>query len=70
MVIMATVSHLFCTCLPVSYSSFSPLSVSRQPDNSTSDLSGSVLYAGPIDPAQWVGLRKTDGKLLDYLRVN
>ncbi|XP_029978832.1 piezo-type mechanosensitive ion channel component 2-like isoform X2 [Sphaeramia orbicularis] len=40
------------------------------PGNSSIDLSGSVLYSGPVDPAQWVGLRKTDGKLLDYLRYN
>uniref|UniRef100_A0A667X2Y4 Piezo TM25-28 domain-containing protein n=1 Tax=Myripristis murdjan TaxID=586833 RepID=A0A667X2Y4_9TELE len=40
------------------------------PGNSSSDLSGSVLYSGPVDPAQWVGLHKTDGKLLDYLRYN
>lgn len=49
---------------PVSY-----LSVSLQPSNASSNLSGSYLYAGSIDPAQWVGLRKTEGKLLDYLRV-
>lgn len=41
-----------------------------QPENSTIDLSPSLLYAGPIDPAQWVGLWKTNGKLLDYLRVS
>ncbi|XP_068604378.1 piezo-type mechanosensitive ion channel component 2-like [Brachionichthys hirsutus] len=40
------------------------------PGNSSTDLSLSVLYSGPVDPAQWVGLRKTDGKLLDYLRHN
>ncbi|XP_075941386.1 piezo-type mechanosensitive ion channel component 2-like isoform X1 [Anarhichas minor] len=40
------------------------------PGNSSTDLSRSVLYSGPVDPAQWVGLRKTDGKLLDYLRYN
>uniref|UniRef100_A0A3Q1EIG3 Piezo-type mechanosensitive ion channel component 2-like n=1 Tax=Acanthochromis polyacanthus TaxID=80966 RepID=A0A3Q1EIG3_9TELE len=40
------------------------------PSNSSIDLSHSVLYSGPVDPAQWVGLRKTDGKLLDYLRYN
>uniref|UniRef100_A0A3P8W8C0 Uncharacterized protein n=1 Tax=Cynoglossus semilaevis TaxID=244447 RepID=A0A3P8W8C0_CYNSE len=40
------------------------------PENSTIDLSPSLLYAGPIDPAQWVGLWKTNGKLLDYLRHN
>ncbi|XP_055363650.1 piezo-type mechanosensitive ion channel component 2-like isoform X2 [Betta splendens] len=40
------------------------------PGNATSDLSGSILYTGPIDPARWVGLHKTDGKLLDYLRYN
>ncbi|XP_049912684.1 piezo-type mechanosensitive ion channel component 2-like [Epinephelus moara] len=40
------------------------------PGNSSIDLSRSVLYSGPVDPAQWVGLRKTDGKLLDYLRYN
>uniref|UniRef100_A0A8C5CT94 Piezo-type mechanosensitive ion channel component n=1 Tax=Gadus morhua TaxID=8049 RepID=A0A8C5CT94_GADMO len=38
--------------------------------NVTADLSSSLLYAAPVDPAQWVGLRKTDGKLLDYLRYN
>ncbi|KAM8730910.1 piezo-type mechanosensitive ion channel component 2-like [Acanthopagrus schlegelii] len=40
------------------------------PGNSSTDLSCSLLYSGPVDPAQWVGLRKTDGKLLDYLRYN
>ncbi|KAL6097437.1 uncharacterized protein ACO6RY_12985 [Pungitius sinensis] len=40
------------------------------PGNSSADLSRSVLYSGAVDPAQWVGLRKTDGKLLDYLRHN
>ncbi|XP_041670121.1 piezo-type mechanosensitive ion channel component 2-like [Cheilinus undulatus] len=40
------------------------------PGNSSTDLSHSVLYSGPIDPAQWVGLHKTEGKLLDYLRYN
>ncbi|KAI3355619.1 hypothetical protein L3Q82_018446, partial [Scortum barcoo] len=42
----------------------------KEPGNSSIDLSHSVLYSGPVDPAQWVGLRKTDGKLLDYLRYN
>lgn len=72
MVTMATASHLFVSthaCLSVSYLSVSHLSVSLQPSNSSSNLSSSILYAGPIDPAQWVGLRKADGKLLDYLRV-
>ncbi|KAF7643979.1 hypothetical protein LDENG_00230120 [Lucifuga dentata] len=41
-----------------------------KPGNSSADLSGSILYSGPVDPAQWVGLQKTDGKLLDYLRYN
>ncbi|XP_034416405.1 piezo-type mechanosensitive ion channel component 2-like [Cyclopterus lumpus] len=40
------------------------------PGNSSTYLSRSILYSGPVDPAQWVGLRKTDGKLLDYLRYN
>uniref|UniRef100_H3D7M7 Piezo-type mechanosensitive ion channel component 2a, tandem duplicate 2 n=1 Tax=Tetraodon nigroviridis TaxID=99883 RepID=H3D7M7_TETNG len=40
------------------------------PENSSSELSGSVLYSGLVDPSQWVGLRKTEGKLLDYLRCN
>uniref|UniRef100_A0A8C6T807 Piezo TM25-28 domain-containing protein n=1 Tax=Neogobius melanostomus TaxID=47308 RepID=A0A8C6T807_9GOBI len=34
------------------------------------DLSKSVLYSGPVDPAQWVGLRKTNGRVLDYLLSN
>ncbi|XP_029385544.1 piezo-type mechanosensitive ion channel component 2-like isoform X2 [Echeneis naucrates] len=42
----------------------------KEPDNSSINLSRSVLYSGPVDPSQWVGLRKTDGKLLDYLRYN
>ncbi|XP_039983516.1 piezo-type mechanosensitive ion channel component 2-like [Xiphias gladius] len=50
---------------PIRYSSNCTM-----PDNSSTDLSCSVLYSGPVDPAQWVGLRKTDGKLLDYLRYN
>ncbi|XP_041824079.1 piezo-type mechanosensitive ion channel component 2-like [Melanotaenia boesemani] len=50
---------------PISYSSNCTM-----PGNSSIDLSHSVLYSGPIDPAHWVGLRKTDGKLLDYLRNN
>ncbi|XP_077365083.1 piezo-type mechanosensitive ion channel component 2-like isoform X1 [Festucalex cinctus] len=40
------------------------------PGNSTINVSTSVLYAAPIDPAQWVGLRKYEGKLLDYLKYN
>ncbi|KAM8823349.1 piezo-type mechanosensitive ion channel component 2-like isoform 3-T4 [Spinachia spinachia] len=40
------------------------------PRNSSVGLSRSVLYSGAVDPAQWVGLQKTDGKLLDYLRHN
>ncbi|XP_047423768.1 piezo-type mechanosensitive ion channel component 2-like isoform X2 [Mugil cephalus] len=40
------------------------------PGNSSTDLSHSALYIGPVDPAQWVGLHKTDGKLLDYLKSN
>ncbi|XP_059183361.1 piezo-type mechanosensitive ion channel component 2-like [Centropristis striata] len=50
---------------PIRYSSNCSM-----PGNSSMDLSHSVLYSGPVDPAQWVGLRKTDGKLLDYLRYN
>ncbi|KAK9527367.1 hypothetical protein VZT92_013937 [Zoarces viviparus] len=50
---------------PITYSSNCTV-----PGNSSTDLSRSVLYSGPVDPAQWVGLRKTDGKLLDYLRYN
>ncbi|TMS01193.1 Piezo-type mechanosensitive ion channel component 2 [Larimichthys crocea] len=49
---------------PIRYSSNCTM-----PGNSSTDLSHSALYSGPVDPAQWVGLRKTDGKLLDYLRV-
>ncbi|XP_077592655.1 piezo-type mechanosensitive ion channel component 2-like isoform X2 [Stigmatopora nigra] len=40
------------------------------PGNSSSDVSASRLYGAPIDPAQWVGLYKYEGKLLDYLRPN
>ncbi|XP_056155643.1 piezo-type mechanosensitive ion channel component 2-like isoform X2 [Lampris incognitus] len=40
------------------------------PSNSSQEMASSILYSGPVDPAQWVGLRKTDGKLLDYLRYN
>lgn len=65
MVTIATTPH---QCLPV-YLSVSDLFVPLQPANSSIDLSRSVLYSGPIDPAQWVGLHKSDGKLLDYLRV-
>ncbi|KAM9337588.1 piezo-type mechanosensitive ion channel component 2-like [Symphorus nematophorus] len=50
---------------PIRYSSNCTM-----PVNSSTNLSRSVLYSGPVDPAQWVGLRKTDGKLLDYLRYN
>ncbi|XP_059901310.1 piezo-type mechanosensitive ion channel component 2-like isoform X1 [Gadus macrocephalus] len=50
---------------PFTYSSNCTVS-----SNVTADLSSSLLYAAPVDPAQWVGLRKTDGKLLDYLRYN
>ncbi|XP_062236076.1 piezo-type mechanosensitive ion channel component 2-like isoform X2 [Platichthys flesus] len=50
---------------PIRYSSNCTL-----PDNASSILSQSALYSGPVDPAQWVGLRKTDGKLLDYVRYN
>ncbi|XP_063768773.1 piezo-type mechanosensitive ion channel component 2-like isoform X2 [Eleginops maclovinus] len=50
---------------PIRYSSNCTM-----PGNSSTDLSHSALYSGPVDPAQWVGLRKTDGKLLDYLRYN
>uniref|UniRef100_UPI0037E98014 piezo-type mechanosensitive ion channel component 2-like n=1 Tax=Semicossyphus pulcher TaxID=241346 RepID=UPI0037E98014 len=50
---------------PMSYSSNCTM-----PGNSSTELPRSVLYSGPVDPAQWVGLRKTDGKLLDYLRYN
>ncbi|XP_074549296.1 piezo-type mechanosensitive ion channel component 2 [Halichoeres trimaculatus] len=50
---------------PIRYSSNCTM-----PGNSSIDLSRSVLYSGPVDPAQWVGLRKTEGKLLDYLRFN
>ncbi|KAK5877665.1 hypothetical protein CesoFtcFv8_025149 [Champsocephalus esox] len=42
----------------------------RQPGNSSTHLSHSALYSGPVDPARWVGFKKTDGKLLDYLRYN
>ncbi|XP_069368065.1 piezo-type mechanosensitive ion channel component 2-like isoform X1 [Paralichthys olivaceus] len=50
---------------PIRYSSNCTM-----PENSSTELSHSALYTGPVDPAQWVGLRKTDGKLLDYLRYN
>ncbi|XP_072235133.1 piezo-type mechanosensitive ion channel component 2-like [Leuresthes tenuis] len=50
---------------PISYSSNCTM-----PANSSNELSHSALYAGPVDPTQWVGLYKTDGKLLDYLRNN
>uniref|UniRef100_A0AAV2LED3 Piezo-type mechanosensitive ion channel component n=1 Tax=Knipowitschia caucasica TaxID=637954 RepID=A0AAV2LED3_KNICA len=40
------------------------------PVNSSLDLSKSALYSGPVDPAQWVGLRKTKGRVLDYLLSN
>ncbi|XP_041817254.1 piezo-type mechanosensitive ion channel component 2-like isoform X2 [Chelmon rostratus] len=50
---------------PIRYSSNCTM-----PDNSSTDLSRSVLYSGPVDPAQWVGLHKTEEKLLDYLRYN
>lgn len=50
-------------------STHQPVCVSLQPENSSAELSRSVLYSGSVDPSQWVGLRKTDGKLLDYLRV-
>uniref|UniRef100_A0A7M4ER31 Piezo type mechanosensitive ion channel component 2 n=1 Tax=Crocodylus porosus TaxID=8502 RepID=A0A7M4ER31_CROPO len=33
------------------------------------ELKSSVLYSGPVDPAEWVGLRKSDS-LLVYLRNN
>ncbi|KYO35306.1 hypothetical protein Y1Q_0007900 [Alligator mississippiensis] len=33
------------------------------------ELKSSVLYSGPVDPAEWVGLRKSD-TLLVYLRNN
>lgn len=55
--------------LPPEVNTTTGLCVCPQPENSSSELSGSVLYSGPVDPSQWVGLRKTDGKLLDYLRV-
>ncbi|KAK7929081.1 hypothetical protein WMY93_005476 [Mugilogobius chulae] len=38
--------------------------------NSSVDMSKSVLYSGPVDPAQWVGLRKSKGRVLDYLLSN
>lgn len=41
-----------------------------QPENCSAELAGSALYAGAVDPSQWAGLRKTDGKVLDYLRVS
>nr|XP_046227093.1 piezo-type mechanosensitive ion channel component 2-like isoform X2 [Scatophagus argus] len=50
---------------PIKYSSNCTM-----PGNSSTDLSHSVLYSGPVDPAEWVGLHKTEGKLLDYLRCN
>ncbi|KAM3593292.1 uncharacterized protein V6R79_009660 [Siganus canaliculatus] len=50
---------------PIRYSSNCTM-----PGNSSIDLARSALYSGPVDPAQWVGLHKTEGKLLDYLRYN
>ncbi|KAJ4923967.1 hypothetical protein JOQ06_028222 [Pogonophryne albipinna] len=50
---------------PIGYSSNCTM-----PGNSSTHLSHSALYSGPVDPARWVGFKKTDGKLLDYLRYN
>lgn len=70
MVTMPTIKQHLSEFLPSSTPVIAPhLFVSLQPGNSSIDLSRSVLYSGPVDPAQWVGLRKTEGKLLDYLRV-
>lgn len=32
-------------------------------------MKDSLLYKGPVDPANWVGIMKAD-VLLDYLRVS
>ncbi|XP_060100004.1 piezo-type mechanosensitive ion channel component 2 [Heteronotia binoei] len=44
------------------------------PENRTEDerkiLNNSTLYKGPIDPSEWVGLRKSPDSLLVYLRNN
>ncbi|XP_054870800.1 piezo-type mechanosensitive ion channel component 2 isoform X5 [Amphiprion ocellaris] len=37
--------------------------------NSTKELEESLLYKAPVDPTNWVGLRKSDD-LLGYLRYN
>ncbi|CAL8292374.1 unnamed protein product [Lota lota] len=56
---------------PLTYSSNCTMVSQKQlQGNGTAHLASSLLYAAPVDPAQWVGLRKTDGKLLDYLRYN
>lgn len=43
-----------------------------KPDNYTEaqrmDMAKSLLYSGPVDPANWIGLRKFS-PLLEYLRV-
>lgn len=43
-----------------------------QPDYSEdqqTEMEESLLYKAPVDPANWVGLRKSDD-LLDYLKVS
>ncbi|XP_015269845.1 PREDICTED: piezo-type mechanosensitive ion channel component 2 [Gekko japonicus] len=44
------------------------------PENSTEEerkvLIDSILYKGPVDPSEWVGLRKSPDSLLVYLRNN
>nr|XP_056710236.1 piezo-type mechanosensitive ion channel component 2 [Euleptes europaea] len=44
------------------------------PENITEDerkfLNGSLLYKAPVDPSEWVGLRKSPDSLLVYLRNN
>uniref|UniRef100_A0A3P8T1X2 Piezo type mechanosensitive ion channel component 2 n=1 Tax=Amphiprion percula TaxID=161767 RepID=A0A3P8T1X2_AMPPE len=40
-----------------------------KPVNSTKELEESLLYKAPVDPTNWVGLRKSDD-LLGYLRYN
>lgn len=49
-------AHIFCP-QPESYSK-----------DQMTEMRDSLLYKEPVDPAHWVGLRKSND-LLDYLRV-
>lgn len=49
-------THIFCP-QPESYST-----------NQVTEMKDSLLYKEPVEPAHWVGLRKSND-LLDYLRV-